>query len=90
MKSFKEIVNFVIDHGTGFMHYHEGVSFEVYWRLKKDDNTSISVHADYRYGFDELEITVVVFEKDKDCYVYTLGEDYCELVKKINELEIIP
>lgn len=92
MKSFKEIIDYVIDHGDSSFHYHNGngINLSFRWWLDKDDDITLAVDAGLIVGiYSEPEINLVLYKDDKITSVNQY-QDHSELVKEINDLGIIP
>ena len=91
MKSFKEIVDYVVDNGNQSFYWHKnsGTSLSCRWWIDKDDIT-LAVDASLLVDiYEEVTIELVLYIDDK-VEVVNHHNDHSKLVKEINDLELIP
>ena len=91
MKSFKEIIDYIVDHGDTSVYYHNSskINLSFRWWIDKGDIT-LAVDAGLIVCiYNEPEIDLVLYKDDKITSVNQY-QDQSKLVKEINDLGIIP
>ena len=90
MKSFKEIVQYIISHGRKSFSFIENVSTDINWDFK-DNGYSIRVAVSYYPNCDEVKYHLCLFNDTELMNMVSFSdEDKSDIVNSINYLELIP